>query len=146
VQNYNSKLKVSKTLNFKPSTLNSERGQALIILLFFVLVSIMVTSSAVILAFVNSQSAAKVQTGSGALNVAESGAEEAVLRLLRDPINYNSETLSVNGGTAQITVSTAGSTKTIVSTGTVNNFIRKIQVVADYTNNKLTVTSWKEIP
>src|SRR4051812_11592764 len=109
---------------------SNQKGQAMIILLFFVLVSIMVTSSAVILAFVNSQSAAKVQVGSSALSVAESGAEEGVLRLLRDPLNYTSETLTVNGGTAQIVVTTVGSTKTIVSTGMVSNFIRKIQVVA----------------
>ena len=123
----------------------NQKGQALIILLFFVIVSIMVTSSAVILAFVNSQSAAKVQVGANAFSIAESGAENAAVRLLRDP-SYSGETVSLNGGTAVSTVSTAGSTKTIVSTGTSGNFIRKIQVIADYTNNIFTISSWKEIP
>ena len=125
---------------------SNQKGQALIILLFFILVSIMVTSSAVILAFVNSQASSKVEVGGSAYNVAQSGAENAVLRLLRDPTYSSEPALVIGGGTAAISVSTAGSTKTIVSTGTVGNFIRKIQVVADYTNNKLTISSWKEIP
>lgn len=117
----------------------------MLILLFFVIVSIMVTSSAIIVAFVNSQASSKVQVGSEALTLAESGAENALMRLIRNP-NYSGETLNINGGTTVITVNTTGATKTIVATGTVSNFIRKIQVVADYTNNILIVSSWKEIP
>lgn len=124
---------------------SNQKGQAILILLFFVIVSIMVTSSAVIIAFINSQASSKIQVGSEALSVAESGAENALLRLVRNP-SYTGETVNINGGTALISVTTTGSTKTILSTGTVNNFIRKIQVVGNYTDNVLTVSSWKEVP
>lgn len=123
-----------------------QSGQAIIMLLFFVIVSMMITSSAIIVAFVNSEGSSKQTSGQMALNVAESGAENALIRLLRDPSYTGAGDTSVSG--ASIIVTTSGSTKTIVSTGTVGNFIRKIQVVVDYTNNVLSIqpNSWREIP
>jgi len=144
MQNYNSKGRI-KILNSKFLILNSQGGQAIIMLLFFVIVSIILTSGAVIVSFVNLQSTSKQEQGTLAYSIAESGAENALLRLLRDP-SYNSETVAIDTGTAAITVATSGNTRTVVSTGTAGNFKRKIQVVVDYTNNVLTILSWKEIP
>ncbi len=91
----------------------------------------------------NSQNTTKFQEGMIAFQVAESGAENAVIRLLRDP-SYTGETLTVGSGTAVITV-TGSSTKTILSSGTNGNYLRKLQIVASYVNNILTITSWQEV-
>lgn len=120
-----------------------EKGQTLVLLLIYVIVAMIITSTAVAIAVVNSRGTDKVYQGITAYDVAESGVETAMLKLLRDP-NYSGETLTVNGGTATITIS--GTTiKTITSRGTLGNFTRTVQVTADASNNTLTVTSWKEI-
>ena len=123
--------------------LKSMRGQALITLLFFMAVAITITSAATIVIVVNSLSVTKFEQSMSAYYVAESGAENAMLRLLRNPI-YTGETLPVGLGSAFIQV-TGSDPKTITSEGTVGNFKRKIQVVAGYASGILTATSWKEV-
>ncbi|MEK7633707.1 MAG: pilus assembly PilX N-terminal domain-containing protein [Patescibacteria group bacterium] len=120
----------------------NHKGQVLVTLLMFVLVAMTVITSAVIIVIANTRAASEVQQGIDAYYVAEAGAENALMRLLRDP-NYTGETLpSIGEGTAVITVT--GST--IVSQGQVNNLTRKIQVNISYNNNQMTVTNWQEIP
>ena len=120
-----------------------QRGQALITLLFFMIIAISVITTAVILLIVNSRTTSKTERGIQAYYVAEAGAENAVLRLLRNP-NYTGETVTIGEGSATITI--AGTDpKTITSTGVVGDFAKKVQVVVSYTNNILAVTSWKEI-
>ncbi len=120
-----------------------KHGQSLVTLLVFMIIGITITSAAVVMTITNSQNATKFQEGMIAFQVAESGAENAIIRLLRDP-NYTGETLAIGGGTAVITVS-GTTTKTIVSAGTNGNYYRKVQVIAGYVNNLLTITSWQEV-
>ena len=120
------------------------RGQALISLMFFMIIAINVTGAAVVILLVNSLSGAKFQQGSIAYEIAQSGVENAKLRLLRDA-NYTGETLPVGQGNATITVSKNGNQYTILSRGTIGNFMRQIQVVASYSANLLTITSQKEV-
>lgn len=120
-----------------------ESGQALVTLLIFMVIGITVTSAAVVLIMTGSQSSSKFQEGLIAHQIAESGAENAMLRLLRNP-SYTGETLTVGDGTATITV-TGSNPKTIQSTGVNGNFRRTIQVIADDSSGPLTVTSWREI-
>ena len=124
--------------------LSIDSGQALITLLFFTVIAITITSAAVIIIMVNSLSGAKLQQGSIAYEIAQTGAENAKLRLLRDP-NYTGETLQVGNGNAEITVNKNGSQYTIVSEGTIGNFIRQIQIDATYSNELLTINSQNEI-
>lgn len=123
----------------------NHKGQVLVTLLMFVLVAMTVVTSAVTIVIANTRAASEVQQGIDAYYVAEAGAENALMRLLRDP-TYPSpatnEVLPVGDGTA--TISVTGST--IISQGQVNNFTRKIQVNISYNNNQMTVTSWQEIP
>jgi len=124
-----------------------ERGQALITLLFFTMIGVTVTSAAVVMILVNSTSGTKQQQGEVAYNIAQSGAENGLLRLLRDP-TYTGETLSVGSGTATITVTGSGTSSNpyiIVSKGSTGAFLREVQVTATYQSNLLTVTSRKEI-
>ena len=123
--------------------MNSKKGQALLMLLVFTVIGLLVTSAATTLVLVNSSNAQKTQAGLTVLQIAESGMENALIRILRNP-SYIGETLPVGEGTATITVTGSGPF-TLTSVGSIGNFSRTIQVVADYNNNILTVTSWREV-
>ena len=124
-------------------TMINQKGQTLIMLLVFMVIAVIVTSAATIVILSNTNATSKFEQGLMAYKIAESGAENAVLKILRDP-NYTGETMTVDGGTATATVS-GSTTKTITSVGTLDLFQRTIQVTASYVSNKLTITSWKEI-
>ncbi|HSA83377.1 MAG TPA: hypothetical protein VLF20_00640 [Patescibacteria group bacterium] len=123
---------------------NYLKGQALITLLFFSVIALLVTSVAVIILITNSLSGTKLQQGTLAYQIAQTGIENATLRLLRDP-NYSGETLPVGDGTATITVAKNGIEYTILSTGTLGSFSREIQVIATYSANLLTISSQEEV-
>jgi hypothetical protein len=118
-------------------------GQTLITLLFFMVIAMTIISTAVMLLILNSRGTSQLAEGMRAYAVAEGGAENAVLRLLRDD-TYTGETLPVGDGTATITV-TGSSPKTITSTGQVGAYMKRIEVVVGYTNNVLTISTWREI-
>lgn len=120
-----------------------KRGQSLVILLVFMAIAVTVTSAAVVMMIVGSTAASKYEQGQTAYATAESGAENALLRLLRDP-NYGGETLTIGSATATITV-TGTDPKTITSTGVSGEFSRQIRVVIGYNSGILTVTSWNEV-
>ena len=120
-----------------------QQGQTLVLLLIFMVVAIMITTASVAMIVTNIKATDKISQGTTAMDVAESGAENAVIKLLRDPA-YTGETLPVGGGQAVITIS-GTNPKTILVKGTLNNFTRTIQVIVDTTNNISTVTSWKEL-
>lgn len=120
-----------------------ERGQALITLLFFAIVGITITSAAVVMILVNSLSGTKQQQGEIAYDIAQSGAENGLLRLIRDP-TYTGETLPIGNGSATITVTGSGtaiSPYVILSKGSVGSFMREEQITATYQNDLLTVTA-----
>ena len=120
-----------------------QNGQALVTLLFFVLISLTITSAAIIIIIANSLSANSFQEGTKAYYTAESGVENALLRLLRDP-NYTGETLTIGTTTAKVTV-TGTNPKTIVSVGQDGNFERTVQAQATYNNGFYTFSGWKEL-
>jgi len=123
--------------------LNFKNGQALTMLLVVMVAGMIITSAAVITIVINSAATSKLASGEEAYHIAESGAENAILRLVRDP-SYVGETLTVGNGSATITVTGSGP-KTIVSEGVMGSFRRKIQVVGTYVNNIFTVSTWSEI-
>ena len=119
------------------------RGQTLVVLLVFVAMAMAVVSAAVAVVISNTQSSSRYELGQMALGLAESGAEEAMLLLLRDP-SFAGETLTTVDGTATISV-TGSDPKTINSVATVEGANRKVQVVADYSAGVLEVQTWREI-
>lgn len=119
-------------------------GQTIVTLLIFMVVAITVTSAAVIMGIANSLASSNVEQGIVVLHIAESGAENAILRLLRNP-NYQNETLPVGDGTAVITVTTNGSQKIIESEGRLGGFRKKVRVTLDTVDNATTVVSWREV-
>lgn len=124
------------------------KGQALITLIFFTVIATTVTTAAIIMIAVNAQSGSKFQQGTIVYQIAQSGADEAMLRLLRDQSYTGQNNLSVGSGTVDITKSGSGTVVDpyiITSTGKSGNFIRKVEVKATYLDSALSVISQKEI-
>lgn len=125
--------------------IKSQRGQALVSLLLISIIGFTVVAAAAILVYGNSQAASTVEQGEYAYYVAQSGIEEGLLRLLRNP-NYsgtpNGQPLSLSSGTVVISVSNG----LITATGTFQDSVRKIQAQTVYNNGIRTISSWKEVP
>ena len=77
-------------------------------------------------------------------SIAESGVENAMLRLLRNP-GYTGEAMNINGGNVTVQVTNNGTIFTITSVGKIGFFVHTIQAIGTMTNNTLTLSSWKEI-
>lgn len=122
---------------------NGRKGQALTLLLVFAAVGGIVTMAAVILALVHYQLASKFAQADNAYVLAESGAENALLRLLRNP-SYSGETMSLDGGTIQVEVSGI-SPKTIISEGHSGTLKRTVKVDVAL-GNTLSILNWREVP
>src|SRR5476649_2444851 len=109
----------------KKISYSRQKGQALITLLFFVIIAVTITTGAAIVVMTNTLNETRLQQSTLAYSVAESGSEN---RLLRNP-NYTGETLTVGSGTATITVTGGGANPYIItSKGQVGNYIRTVQV------------------
>jgi hypothetical protein len=121
---------------------DNSSGQTLIALLIFIMLAIMITVTAATITIVNLEANNGYNTAQTALSDAESGAENAVLQLERNP-DYNGETMTLSSGSATITVS-GTTTKIITSVGKAGNFNRTITVTASDTANAITVISWIE--
>lgn len=126
----------------------SSSGQALVTLLFFVLIGLTIISAAAVMVFGNIQSASVTEQGNYAYFVAESGIQEALIRIIRDP-GYSGtpvgQPLSIGEGNVVIQVSSSSGVITATATGTFNNNVRKIQLQTVYNNNVASISSWKEI-
>jgi uncharacterized membrane protein len=123
------------------------RGQALMTLIFFTIFGVTITTAAVMVIMVNSLSAARLQDGSVAYQIAQSGADNALIRLIRDP-SYTGETLTVGDGSAIITVTGTGTLADpyiVISTGDIRSSVKKIEIHATYINNRMTIVSQKEL-
>lgn len=123
--------------------INSQVGSMLISLMIFVVVSLTIVTAAVLLVVDNTITASNQQLGASTYSIAESGVENALLRLLRNP-SYTGEDLLIGNGTAQVTVS--GSSPIVIrSVGTSGSFERTLEVTVNRVNGVLTVQSWREI-
>lgn len=117
----------------------------MITMLYIMVIGILVTTGAAYAVIANTQSTTSFETGARARQVAESGIENALLRMIRNPA-YTGETLEVNPGeTATITVSTASGT-VVTSLGVSGSTSRQIQASVEYNDGILTIQSWKELP
>lgn len=120
-------------------------GQTLVSLLIISVIGITIAAGATTLVIINSQSALKFEQGTIAYSIAQSGVDNALLRLLRDP-TYTGEVLSVGAGIADIKVSSSSGYYIATSSGFVSNFVRRVQINAHYnTSQVLVLDSKKEI-
>jgi len=85
---------------------SSQSGYMLTALLVFLVVILVITTTSVLVSVSSLRSETYFDSGSEALSAADSGAENAILRLLRDPA-YLGETLPV--GNTEVIITVAGS-------------------------------------
>lgn len=117
-------------------------GHILITLIIVMVVGTIISTAAVAWVIDNTLGSSQTQSGLSTLMLAESGIENAMLVLLRNP-DYTGEVLTI--GDATVTIDVSGTTeKTIVSQSVDGNHSKKIEVTASYVDNVLTITSWQE--
>lgn len=122
---------------------SSQSGYMLTALLVFLVVIIIITTTSVMISVSSLRSQTFFDGGSEALAAADSGAENAILRLLRDP-SYTGETLQV--GDSDVIIMVAGSSPQVVTVvADSGSFERTIEVQLDRINGMLEVISWKEL-
>jgi hypothetical protein len=129
--------------NLQFTIYNLQSGQTLVLLLVFVTVAIAITAAAIFILTTNSISATNFSQGRSTKAMAEAGVEKALLSLLRDP-NYKGETFSLDTGTVTATVS-GTTTLTISVAATDGDYVKRVEVIATYSNNVLIPTSWKDL-
>lgn len=123
---------------------NKSGGQALVVLLVFMVVSIIMTTMAVALVIINATAASQTEQGDMTLKFAESGADNALLRLIRNPSYTGTETFSIDAG--QVTATVSGTNPIIImSQGRFGAFVRTASVSASFVNTVLTINSWREV-
>ncbi len=121
-----------------------QSGQSLVTLIIFIMIFIGIFTVSIMMMVVNSQATDDLQQGIIVHQITESGAENALLRLLRDP-SYTGETLTIGNGSVTSTVTGDDYHKIITAVGTVGSFQKKIQITINY-NDVMTISSWQEIP
>lgn len=137
--------------NHQSSIINHqcERGQALISLLFFMIIGITLLVGAAVVTLENTASTSSAEQGTIAYYDAESGIEDALLLLLRYPPTstspYTGGTTTYTQGQAAVSVSSSGNTITVTSVGTYLSATRKIQVQETNGSTGWQVTSWQEV-
>ncbi|QQS44548.1 hypothetical protein IPM65_03030 [Candidatus Roizmanbacteria bacterium] len=123
--------------------LKNQEGQTLVTLLVFSVMAISVAAASVAIMINTSRATHITESRSAVMGAAESGVENAILRLIRNP-SYSGETLILDDNTITITV-TGTDTKTIHATAANGLFRHTIQATASYIDNRLTVTSWNTV-
>lgn len=128
---------------FAENSRNKEnQGMALVTVLVFSAVAMLVITAAISLSIMNSISSRQMLQGQQALLVAESGAENALLMLLRNP-DYSGEILTMQGGTATITTS-GSNPKTIEVQGDSGSASKTLEIKISYVGGAMKITSWQE--
>lgn len=127
----------------KQITIDLRAGQTLITLLVFIVVATTITTTAVAILLNTTESSSIASNAISATQIADSGAENAILRLIRDP-SYTGEDMDIGNGNAHISVS-GTNPKTITSIGSINNFKKTVQVIVTYNNNIMSVSSWNYV-
>lgn len=120
-----------------------QAGQSMVLLMFIVVTLVAISTSSIMMSIVNSGSVTALENGIEARQYADSGAENALLRLIRDPF-YTGELYSIDDGEIEIIV-TGQDQKTILVEASVGQSSKVVEVLTDYTDNVLSVTSWREI-
>jgi hypothetical protein len=126
---------------------HKQQALALITVLIFGALAMIVIIFGVTLMVVQTDSARQFLAAQKTLAIAESGMENALIRLLRDP-NYSGEILTFPNGTATIIVTNDATSKTVTVTADSGNFldsIRTIQAVVVEQSGQSIVESWREL-
>lgn len=126
-------------------SIHKNYGQAVITILFTVVIGMLVTTGAILTLVTTYGSQSNRELAALAYSAAETGIENGILRLLRDP-SYTGETMTLDLDRSAVVTVTQTPDFVIFSVGSSGSLSRKIQVQAHMTNTVFTIDSWKEIP
>jgi hypothetical protein len=110
------------------------------------MVAITVITASVLLAISAFQSSGRAVFTWQAYDIAESGLNDALMNLLRNPYFTTppgGSTLTVGDGIATIRITGTGGNNVIVSSGQVGSYVRTVRAETSY-NGSLVVKSWRE--
>jgi len=119
-------------------------GQAMVMVLLISVLLISVTTMAVGMVVTNALSTSREESGQHALEIAESGVQEGILRVLRDPsVTLGGLVLTVDAGSATVDITGSG-TKIITSVGVFSDYERTVQAQVHLDAGQLVIDSWSE--
>ena len=126
----------------------SRAGQALVGLLSFMAIIVIVISAAVVVTLINTQTTSGYALSERLFTFGESGAEDATLRLLRNPDFTNSTTTyGVLNPTMSVIIGVSGaSSKTITINAQFDGMVRKFQTTGSFSGTVFTLSTWQELP
>ena len=126
----------------------SQRGQALIILIVAIALTLSVLTASLLASVSQAKASSTSRLGQKVYYAAESGAEYGLLKLLRNPGSCTgSDTLNQDLVSVTITYNSAGTSCVVTSEATQNNILKKIRVESSYTPSQIfTTCCWSEIP
>lgn len=127
------------------STQYDSRGQAVITVIFIAVIGMFIATGSIFSVANALESSSIQELGSVAFQAAESGIENSVLRLMRDP-SYIGGTEVIGANITAVVTVTVSPEMTIQSIGTAGSVSRKIVATVHYDNLMLVIDSWKEIP
>src|SRR4030042_2408217 len=116
-----------------PSVALAKEGQALIILLVAAAVALSVLTFATLAAISQGKSSGRNELGRKVYYAAETGAEYALMKLMRDPSACaGTENLTIGSASLTINYSLVSGTCTVTSKATQSNVVKTISVQASY--------------
>lgn len=126
----------------------NESGQALIILIVAIALSITILTGATLTAITLAKNTFLTETSLTAYYGAESGVEYGLMKLIRNPGNCPApnDALTIDASTVTISYGLVGPVCTISVTSVNGTVLKKIQVQATIANSKVTYCCWKELP
>lgn len=125
---------------------HKDSGQALIGVLAVIAISIVLVSSLMTNSLISADSSLKLRQSSLALASADSYAQNALIKLIRDP-NYTGETLTLDTGRVIIEI-TGDNPKSVLikSTNSASDILRQLNFVVNYASDgTISVVDWTEI-
>lgn len=128
---------------YKNKCLNSQ-GNALITLVFFTVIAITIITASALVLSANLLSTSSVEQGTQAYYNAESGAENGMLSILRNPQITGTQTMTFDNGTASVNINPTPDV--IISTGTSGKSTRTVKVITSHDPDGIHITSWQEVP
>lgn len=120
---------------------NSQAGQSLITLLFFMAIGVTVVTAAAIVVSADILTASNAQLGVSAYYVAEGGVENGVLYVLR---NHPTTSVTLPFTNPHVTISYNSEVNTITSVGTDGTTSKTVSAQATFTNGTFTISNWRE--
>lgn len=124
-------------------TIQAKQGQVGILLTLIIFLLISITTTAVAVALSSSQSLTSNELSEQALISAQTGLDNAVLRLLRDPTYTGESGLSIAQGSVTITV-TGSPTQLVTSSAVVGGTIRRVRVNVSNNSGALLIDGYEE--